>query len=234
MSRRCHACEEFRGDVGALPETLPLCKQCAKAHLMGYRCGEEAAKLADPPVWPPMPAWSETSDGDKPLAEDRQIEAAHPLENNRHDLYREAMRLVGARRSKGGLVELVTWLLLRVETAGKVASVAKMRSETSDEDVREGCLEQARVIAEAYKTGAGSIAAIAALFLDWYKRGKRTREDDYWHGRLDDRRRTPIHDGSPPHHGGCSNPAMCDCECTPCKRIWEAAGRPDTAGNRRP
>lgn len=49
--------------------------------------------------------------GDTPLPEDDAIKAAHPTRTGRHDLYAEAMRLVGARRSKGGLVELVNWLL---------------------------------------------------------------------------------------------------------------------------
>ncbi len=50
MKRRCHACDQDREDVGELPDSLPLCAQCAKAHRMGYRCGEEAATL-----WPPTP-----------------------------------------------------------------------------------------------------------------------------------------------------------------------------------
>ena len=44
-ARRCHACDQVRVDVGELPDTLPLCAQCVKAHRMGYRCGEEAAAL---------------------------------------------------------------------------------------------------------------------------------------------------------------------------------------------
>ncbi len=54
-------------------------------------------------------AW--TSGVDTPLPEDAAIAAAHPTRTGRHDLYAEAMRLVGARRSKGGLVALVNWLL---------------------------------------------------------------------------------------------------------------------------
>lgn len=27
-------------------------------------------------------------------------------------------------------------------------------------------------------------------------------------------------------HAGCPDPAVCDCECKPCKRAWFAAGRP--------
>lgn len=58
-----------------------------------------------------------TWDDDKPLPEDAEISAAHPLRSGRHDLYQEAMRLVGARHSKFALVELVTWLLLKAESA---------------------------------------------------------------------------------------------------------------------
>jgi hypothetical protein len=43
--------------------------------------------------------------------EAQAIIAAHPLNTGRHDLYAEAMRLVGARHGKGELVELVNWLL---------------------------------------------------------------------------------------------------------------------------
>jgi len=52
---------------------------------------------------------------DKPIPEDKEIEDAHPLITGRHDLYAEAMRMVGAKRSKGSLVELVNWLLYRLE-----------------------------------------------------------------------------------------------------------------------
>jgi hypothetical protein len=42
---------------------------------------------------------------DQPLPEDDSIDAAHPLRSGRHDLYAEAMRLVGARQSKGAPLE---------------------------------------------------------------------------------------------------------------------------------
>ena len=54
------------------------------------------------------------SQGDYPLPEDAEIDAAHPLRTGKHDLYAEAMRLVGAKHSKGALVELVNWLLYRL------------------------------------------------------------------------------------------------------------------------
>lgn len=41
------------------------------------------------------------------------IKAAHPTRNGSHETYATAMRMVGARRSKGALVELVNWLLQR-------------------------------------------------------------------------------------------------------------------------
>lgn len=57
----------------------------------------------------------EAWDDDRPLPEDAEIAAAHPLKTGRHDLYSEARRLVGAKRSKGALVDLVNWLLYRVD-----------------------------------------------------------------------------------------------------------------------
>lgn len=52
---------------------------------------------------------------DSPLPEDQEIKQHHPTRTGRHDLYNEAMRLVGAKRSKQGLVELVNWLLHKAE-----------------------------------------------------------------------------------------------------------------------
>jgi hypothetical protein len=63
--------------------------------------------------------WSSGAEADdQPLPEDKAIDAAHPINDERNDeLYEEALRLVGARRSKYGLVELVTWLLARERDA---------------------------------------------------------------------------------------------------------------------
>ena len=61
------------------------------------------------------------SDEDQSLPEDEQIQAAFPMETGDHKSYEEAMRLVGAKRSKAALVDLVNWLLHRlnkVETCG--------------------------------------------------------------------------------------------------------------------
>lgn len=58
---------------------------------------------------------NDTWDDDKPIPEDADILAAHPINTGRHDLYAEAMRMVGAKRSKGALVDLVNWLLATVQ-----------------------------------------------------------------------------------------------------------------------
>jgi hypothetical protein len=55
------------------------------------------------------------SNEDRILHEDVYIDAAHPTETKQHDLYTEAMRLVGAKHSKYGLVDLVNWLLFRIK-----------------------------------------------------------------------------------------------------------------------
>lgn len=51
---------------------------------------------------------------DRTLPEDEAIKAAHPTRTGQHERYAEAMRLVGAKRSKYALVELVNWLLSRI------------------------------------------------------------------------------------------------------------------------
>jgi hypothetical protein len=56
-------------------------------------------------------AWND----DKPIPEDEEIQKAHPLRTGKHKLYEEAMRLVGAKHSKYALVDLVNWLLYRLE-----------------------------------------------------------------------------------------------------------------------
>lgn len=54
----------------------------------------------------PLEVWEDSA-----LPEDADIKAAHPTRTGRHDLYAEAMRLVGAKHSKRGLIDLVNWLL---------------------------------------------------------------------------------------------------------------------------
>ena len=57
------------------------------------------------------------TDQDQPLPEDAVILAHHPVRNGSDASYIEAMRLVGAKRSKGALVDLTNWLLQRAEAA---------------------------------------------------------------------------------------------------------------------
>jgi len=45
------------------------------------------------------------------------IEASHPLKTGAHDAYATAMEMVGNRHSKGALVDLVCWLVQRVDDA---------------------------------------------------------------------------------------------------------------------
>ncbi len=46
-----------------------------------------------------------------------RIDAVHPVRSGSHETYGVAMKMVGNRHSKGSLVALVSWLLVRVERA---------------------------------------------------------------------------------------------------------------------
>lgn len=52
------------------------------------------------------------SEDDKPLPEDALIDEAFPTRSREHGTYQEAMRMVGAKYTKGGLLALVNWLLV--------------------------------------------------------------------------------------------------------------------------
>lgn len=54
---------------------------------------------------------------DKQIA--AEIRLVFPTRSGRHDLYADAMHLVGARHEKSELVALVTWLLARHDDAAK-------------------------------------------------------------------------------------------------------------------
>lgn len=71
-------------------------------------------------------------DGDAWIAEQAAIDAAYPTRSGRHDLYAEAIRMVGAKHSKGALVDLVNWLLhQRTEPVERCAFCAKTRAEVA-------------------------------------------------------------------------------------------------------
>jgi hypothetical protein len=82
--------------------------------------------------------------GDKPLPEDDAIQAAHPLRTGLHDVYAEAARLVGAKRSKRALVDLVNWLLCSARNAD-----AARLDERRERQRFERWYEEQRVKAEA-------------------------------------------------------------------------------------
>jgi hypothetical protein len=62
------------------------------------------------------------SKADKKIPEDEEIKLAHPTRSGRHDLYAKAQELISAKHSKFALIELVTWLLLRLDKAEKNAA----------------------------------------------------------------------------------------------------------------
>lgn len=73
----------------------------------------------------------------KPTPEDALIQEAFPTRSGSHEQYAEAMRLVGARHSKGALVALVNWLLLRRGRAEQqLAAVTAERDELEREVAR--------------------------------------------------------------------------------------------------
>ncbi len=63
-----------------------------------------------------------TSD-DKPDEWSAEIDAHHPLTTGAHKQYTAAMQMVGNRRSKGALVDLVCWLLQKAEKTATAQAV---------------------------------------------------------------------------------------------------------------
>lgn len=66
------------------------------------------------------------------------IKAAHPMRTGRHELYTEAMRLVGERHSKGDLVDLVNWLLAGRDAARIEARILREKVEKLEAAARSG------------------------------------------------------------------------------------------------
>lgn len=123
-------CLERPKDASTLEDILTQLDEAVETQLpyKGTRSVANLVKnlkreLAKGKYWPPMPAWSAPCEGaiqgpdDKPIPEDKYIDLAFPTRSERHDLYAHAMRLVGAKYSKGALVALVNWLLHRAEEA---------------------------------------------------------------------------------------------------------------------
>lgn len=107
---RCEPAEDAREIVRRLRRpinTIHLCETAVKAAVLIERKVAEIDWLrvvVDGTTW-----------DDKPLPEDDEIMAAHPGNRTASDVtYAEAMRLVGARRSKVSLCNLVNWLLAKI------------------------------------------------------------------------------------------------------------------------
>lgn len=64
----------------------------------------DACSSDEPTIW-----------DDKPDEWTAAIDEAFPTRSGSHEAYATAMRMVGSRRSKGALVALVNWLLVRLE-----------------------------------------------------------------------------------------------------------------------
>lgn len=110
LSEALDALDAAEQDAGRLSKAAA--DEMAIAHEWRRRAEAAEARLVElsPAAW---------TEDDQELPEDAAIREAFPTRSGRHDLYGEAMRLVGAKRSKGALVALVTWLLLRVDSLAK-------------------------------------------------------------------------------------------------------------------
>lgn len=110
----------WQGDRGDAPESLvcPVVMEAEtlramlKLHAEAESCVTSLLGIAKAQSELMSLSWD-----DRPLPEDKEIEAAFPTRSGNHEAYGEAMRLVGACRSKGRLVALVNWLLTRRDEA---------------------------------------------------------------------------------------------------------------------
>lgn len=104
--------EMFFSNVNDRPRFTLLSKETSKTRIAELEAEVEHLKQQ----LVAKTAWSED---DRPIPEDNAILDAHPAtcEKPDHELYVEAMRMVGAKRSKYALVDLVNWLLVRLKHA---------------------------------------------------------------------------------------------------------------------
>ena len=100
-ARCCHACDQVRTDVGELPDTLPLCTQCAKAHRMGYRCGEEAAALEARTDYSRTEGWGVVLLGDTFIAAGPGRKTIEEARKDLPETLREAPTIIGSREGDG-------------------------------------------------------------------------------------------------------------------------------------
>jgi len=126
-----HACFTCNGDVARTltaraEEIIKLKAQIAEALLPSRVATDllqaeilELKKLCDEKF-----AWDED---DRGLPEDSAIHAAHPVRSGAHDRYMDAARMVGAKRSKYALIDLVNWLMSERDAAVKRAEEAEAK-----------------------------------------------------------------------------------------------------------
>lgn len=89
------------------------CERCG--HAEPTSTFDSASMLRDYLAANPVSPRLEWSDGDMSLPEDQAIRDAHPLKTRDFQTYTEALRLVSAKHSKFALVDLVNWLLSRID-----------------------------------------------------------------------------------------------------------------------
>ena len=94
--------------ANAFHDHLDKCQQCRDNP---FRLCDTGATLIQSA---PQGQWTAE---DQPLPEDIAIAEAHPMATGDHSTYMEAVRLVGAKRSKYALVDLVNWLLVEKKKA---------------------------------------------------------------------------------------------------------------------
>lgn len=95
----------------------------------------------------------ELAPADFALPEDKEIIAARDKAMTGRGVrsYQEAMRLVGAKRSKGALVDLVNWLLVENERLKLPAEITRRLLGRIVDEVFDGAIEDPTVIEDIYR-----------------------------------------------------------------------------------
>lgn len=116
------------------PERLKIAARISETlQADGPAIAAKALAAAALPEQGALTQWA--SPDDQPLEEDAEIDAAHPVNVSDpavHEVYQEALRLVGARRSKYGLVNLVHWLLWKNKASALPAQFCEWTDDEGD------------------------------------------------------------------------------------------------------
>jgi hypothetical protein len=116
--KRVEQLEEQLHEPGYVDALRTACEKTAALIPNEFRQNEDLDAVEALPdlVGKYIASLTEWSEDDDPIPEDKLILAAHPTRSGHHKLYAEAFRMVGAKRSKFALVDLVNWLLVRLAT----------------------------------------------------------------------------------------------------------------------